>query len=145
MKTVLQRTHFEFRSKEELNGWPLIHINLGTNPETGRPQVAKGVVAIGNIAFGVVSIGVAAFGLVTLAVFGLGLVSVASLAIGLVAIGAVALGHEFALGVAVLSAKFAIGVTGLDIQFGAWLFASAASTALIIWALGKVRAVRRHS
>jgi hypothetical protein len=93
---------YEFRSKEEISGWPLIHINIGTNPETGRPQVAKGVVAIGNIAFGVVSIGAVAFGLVTLAAFGLGLVSLGAFAIGLVALGAVSLGYEIALGAAVL-------------------------------------------
>jgi hypothetical protein len=92
MTTITQRKDFEYRSKEEINGWPLIHINIGTNPETGRPRVAKGVVAIGNIAFGVVSIGAAAFGVVTLAAFGLGVVSVASLAVGIVALGAVALG-----------------------------------------------------
>ena len=68
MITLPQRTNFEFRSGVEINGWPLIHINIGTNPGTGQPLVAKGVVAIGNIAFGVVSIGGAAFGVVTLAV-----------------------------------------------------------------------------
>jgi hypothetical protein len=134
MKTLPQRTGFEFRSKEEINGWPLIHINYGTNPDTGRPLVAKGVVAIGNIAFGVVSIGAAAFGLVTLAGFGLGLVSLGSVAIGLVALGA-----------AVLSAKSAIGVIGIDFHFIAWSLIFAASIALVIWGLVKVRAFRLRS
>ena len=61
MTTLSQPTNFEYRSKEEINGWPLIHINIGTNPETGQPLVAKGIVAIGNIAFGIVSIGGATF------------------------------------------------------------------------------------
>ena len=91
---ISQLTNFEYRSKEEINGWPLIHINLGTHPETGRPLVAKGVVAIGNIAIGIVSIGAAAFGVVTLAEFGLGIVSLAGIAIGIVALGAIALGYE---------------------------------------------------
>jgi hypothetical protein len=36
MKTLPQLADFEFRSKEEISGWPLIHINFGTNPETDR-------------------------------------------------------------------------------------------------------------
>ncbi len=145
MTTLPQLTNFEFRSKEEINGWPLIHINIGTNPETGRPLVAKGVVAIGNIAFGVVSIGAAAFGVVTLAGFGLGVVSLAGLAIGIVALGAVALGYEFALGAVVLSAKFAIGAIGLDFHFVVWSLIFAASIALVIRGLGKVKADRLQS
>jgi hypothetical protein len=142
MTTLPQLTNFEYRSKEEINGWPLIHINIGTHPETGQPLVAKGVVAIGNIAFGVVSIGAAAFGVVTLAGFGLGVVSLASLAIGIVALGAVALGYEIALGAVVLSAKSAIGVIDLDFQFVVWSLIFAASSALVIWGLRKVKDVR---
>ena len=66
---------FEYRSKQEINGWPLIHINIGWDPETGRSRVARGVVAIGSRAYGVVSIGAVALGVVTLAGVGLGLVS----------------------------------------------------------------------
>ena len=145
MTTLTQLTNFEFRSKEEINGLPLIHINIGTNPETGRPLVAKGVVAIGNIAFGVVSIGAAAFGVVTLAAFGLGIVSLASVAIGIIALGAVALGYEFALGAVVQSANSAIGVIGLDfpVVVGSLIIASA--IALVIWILRKVKAGRMRS
>ncbi len=141
MTTLSQPTNFEYRSKEEINGWPLIHINLGTHPETGRPLVAKGVVAIGNIAFGIVSIGVAAFGVVALGAFGLGIVSLASVAIGIIALGAVALGYEFALGVVVLSSKFALGVITLDVYFVMWSLLFTAFTALAIWSLRKIKAV----
>ena len=145
MTTLPQLSNIEFRSKEEIGGWPLIHINIGANPETGRPLVAKGVVAIGNIAFGVVSIGAAAFGVVTLAAFGLGIVSLAGFAIGIVALGAVALGYEFALGAVVQSATLAIGATGLDFHFvvGSLMFAAAIAT--VIWRLGKVKARRLRS
>ena len=142
MTTLPQLTNFEYRSKEEINGWPLIHINLGTHPETGRPLVAKGVVAIGNIAFGVVSIGAAAFGVVTLAAFGLGVVSLAGMAIGIVALGAVALGYEFALGAAVLSAKFAMGAIDLEFHFVVWSSIFAASIATVIWRWRKFKAGR---
>ena len=137
-----QPTNFEYRSKQEINGWPLIHIKLGTHPETGRPLVAKGVVAIGNIAFGIVSIGAAAFGIVTVAAFGLGIVSLASLAIGIVALGAFALGYEHGIGVAVFSPKVANGIISLDLQFTVWSLIFAASIALVIWRLGKVKAAR---
>ena len=110
MKTFNQLNRFEYRSKEEINGWPLIHINIGSHPETGKPLVAKGVVAIGNIAFGVVSIGIAAFGIVTLAAFGLGVVSLAALAIGVIALGPMAFGYTFALGVVAISGEYALGI-----------------------------------
>jgi hypothetical protein len=142
MTTLPQHKNFEYRSQEEINGLPLIHINIGTDFDTGRPRVAKGVVAIGNIAFGVVSIGVAAFGIVTLAAFGLGIVSLASIAIGIIALGTVALGYEVALGVVVKSAKYALGVMDLDFQFAVWSFILAASIALLIWGLRKIKADR---
>ena len=142
MTTITQRKDFEYRSKEEINGLPLIHINIGTDPDTGRPRVAKGVVAIGNIAFGVVSIGAAAFGVVTLAAFGLGVVSLAGVAIGIVALGAVALGYEFALGAAVLSAKFAMGTIALEFHFVVWSSIVTASIATVIWRWKKFKAGR---
>ena len=145
MTTLPQLTNFEFRSKEEINGWPLIHINFGKNPETGRPLVAKGVVAIGNVAFGVVSIGAAAFGVVALGGFGMGIVSLAGVAIGIVALGAVALGYEFALGAVALSDKFALGAVGLEYHPVVWSLIFAASIATVIWRLGKLRAGRLKS
>ena len=141
MKMLNQINEFEYRSKEEINGWPLIHINIGTNPETGWPRVAKGVVAIGNTAFGVVSIGVAAFGMVTLAVFGLGVVSLASLAVGIVALGAVALGYEVSLGAIALSSKFTLGTITLDAYTLAWPLIFLVFIVLIIWGLQKVNTV----
>ena len=142
MTTVPKPANFEYRSKKEINGWPLIHINLGTHPETGRPLVAKGVVAIGNIAIGVVSIGAAAFGVVTVAAFGLGIVSLASQAIGIVALGALAMGYEHAIGVVVFSPKVANGIIPLDLQFVVWSLVFAASIALLIWGLSKVKAAQ---
>jgi hypothetical protein len=45
---------FEYRSKRELFGLPLIHVAFGYNPHTGLPRLARGVIAIGNFALGVV-------------------------------------------------------------------------------------------
>ena len=142
MTTLPQQMNFEYRSKNEINGWPLIHINFGTHPETGRPLVAKGVVAIGNIAFGIVSIGAVAFGVVTLAGSGLGIVSLGGIAIGIVSLGALALGYEGALGAIVLASKFALGVIVLDVHFGVWLLLFAAFITPVIWGLRKVKTLR---
>ena len=145
MTTLPQLSNFEFRSKEEINGWPLIHINFGKNPDSGRPLVAKGVVAIGNVAFGVVSIGAVAFGVVALGGVGLGVVSLAGVAIGIVALGAVAWGYDFALGAVAISDKLAIGAIGLEFHPVVWPLIFAASIATVIWRLRKVKAGRLKS
>ena len=51
------RAIFEYRTKTEIFGWPLIHIASGSNPETGAPLVARGILAIGNFAVGLIAIG----------------------------------------------------------------------------------------
>jgi len=94
---------FEYKSKKEMYGLPLVHINVGWGLKK-----AKGVLAIGNIATGILSIGlvargILAIGLLSLGVVGIGclslalLLSIGSVAIGTFAIGAIAIG-VFALG-----------------------------------------------
>ena len=141
MTTKPQRTNFEYRSDQEINGWPIIHINLGIHPETGQAAVAKGIIAIGNTAIGVISIGGAAFGIVTLAGFGLGIVSLAGFAIGIVALGAIALGYEVSLGAIALSSKFTLGAITLDAYTLAWPLIFLVFIVLIIWGLQKVNTV----
>ena len=145
MTTLPQLIIFKYRSKKEINGWPLIHINLGAHPETGRPLVAKGVVAIGNIAVGVISIGAVAFGIVTLAGFGLGIVSLAGIAMGIATLGAIAFGYEVSLGAIVLPSKVALGVITLDASYIVWPLIFATFITLLIWGLRKVKAVRLHN
>ena len=101
---------FEFRSRASIAGWPLIHICAGVDPATMRPRVAKGIIAIGNIAVGVVAIAGLACGLVTLGGVSLGLllavgglavglgVSVGGLAVGSIAFGGLAVGFVYAIG-----------------------------------------------
>lgn len=89
---------YEYKSSLTLWGWPLVHIAQGANPETGRPRVAKGIIAIGNIAIGVVALGGLAVGVVALGGMALGLLSFAGISVGVViavgglAVGSVALG-----------------------------------------------------
>jgi tRNA A-37 threonylcarbamoyl transferase component Bud32 len=88
----------EYRSKATLFGLPLVHIATGIDPVTGKKRVAKGIIAIGDLAvgglalgggaFGVVALGGGAIGLISLGGFSLGLL----LAVGGMAVGALALG-----------------------------------------------------
>ena len=101
---------FEYRSAASLGGWPLVHICTGLDLATMRPKVAKGVIAIGNVAIGGLAIGGAAVGLLTFGGASLGLlfavggaalgvgVSLGGLAIGSVAIGGGAVGFLYAVG-----------------------------------------------
>src|SRR5262249_24103733 len=65
--SMRQAFGFEYRSKAELFGLPLIHITSGRDPVTGNTRLARGVIAIGDraqgvIAFGGLAGGVIAFG-----------------------------------------------------------------------------------
>jgi hypothetical protein len=112
---------FEFRSQASIAGWPLIHICAGVDPATMRPRVAKGIVAIGNIAVGVVAIAGLAFGLVTVAGLSVGLLfalggvalglglSVGGFAVGSIAFGGLAIGFLYAIGGAAFGRAIADG------------------------------------
>jgi hypothetical protein len=101
---------YEYRSPITIGGWPLVHVCAGVDLVTMRPKVAKGVIAIGNIAIGVLAIGGAACGLLTLGGVSVGLafalggvalglgVSVGGVAVGSVAIGGAAAGFVYAIG-----------------------------------------------
>ncbi len=96
---------FEYKSKSELLGWPLVHVVRGVDPRTGTRRVAKGWIAIGDVmAIGLVAVsGVLALGGFSLAgAFGLGLFAlVGGLAIGGVAVGGTAFGFIALGGVAI--------------------------------------------
>lgn len=86
--------HYEYKSKRTLFGLPLVHIRLG-NRGVG---VAKGILAIGNVAVGVFTLGGFSFGLFSVGglsfglLFALGGWALGSLAIGGLAMGLIALG-----------------------------------------------------
>ena len=95
---IQQAFGFEYRSKRELFGLPLLHIAMGVDLKTGKKKIAKGIVAIGDIAkgvfaFGGVAMGGFAFGGVALGIFPLG-----GLALGLVSIGGLGIGLLAAYG-----------------------------------------------
>lgn len=107
----------EYKSKAQVFGIPLIHVNVGR----GR-HMAKGIIAIGNISIGVIAIGfmsagVLSFGILTLGLlFGLGVLalsylSVGALAIGYIAIGALAIG---AYSIGALSIGYVLSIGSLS-------------------------------
>jgi hypothetical protein len=100
---------FEYRSETRIAGWPLVHIAHGIDPETGRPRVARGVIAIGNIALGVFSVGGIAAGVFSLGGVSLGLLACGGVAVGGVAAGGLAVATFLALGGAAFSLEYAIG------------------------------------
>jgi len=100
---------YEYRSKLELFGWPLIHIAQGIDPDTGRPRVAKGIIAIGNIAIGLLALGGVALGGLTLGGLALGVFAVGGLAVGGAALGGIALALYLAAGGMAFSLMYAVG------------------------------------
>jgi hypothetical protein len=107
-------TGFEYRSRATAFGLPLLHIASGRDLATGRPRVARGIVAIGDIAVGIVAVGGIAVGLVSLGGLSLGVAALGGAAVGSVALGGLAVGY-YALGGAAFGAH-ALGGTGHDPQ-----------------------------
>lgn len=100
---------FEYRSKLELFGMPVIHVAYGFNPRTGLPRLAHGIIAIGNFALGLVAVGGFAIGGLVLGGIGIGFLTLAGVALGWMAVGGIAVGGTFALGGLAISLHQAIG------------------------------------
>ena len=136
---------YEYRSKKTLWGLPLVHVISGRDPSGGL-RVARGIVAVGEVAVGLVAIGGVAIGAVSLGGVSLGLISAGGIALGLlIALGGVALGGFAAGGLAVGLAG--IGGTTMTLAnisseetktlaFAAWLVANVAFVAAGGLALG---------
>ncbi|MDP4183111.1 MAG: hypothetical protein Q8942_18735 [Bacillota bacterium] len=113
---ILMNGYYEYKSKAKLFGLPLVHIKL--NRRSGKPCVAKGIVAIGTVSIGVLSIGALPIGLISLGGFAVGAVSFGGVSIGLLlalgglAVGSLAVGG-FAVGLGAIGGcvigKIAIG------------------------------------
>ena len=100
----------EYRSKVKLFGLPLVHVATGFDPETGSLRVARGIIAIGNIAFGFIAIGGLAFGILALGGFALGGIALAGMALGIyAALGGMAIGGWYAFGGLAVAGYLAVG------------------------------------
>jgi predicted Ser/Thr protein kinase len=99
---------YDYRSQRTVFGLPLVHIANGIDPSTGRPRVARGIIAIGGQAIGVIAVGGGAFGVVAVGGGSVGLVALGGAAIGLLTIGGISIGLLAALGGLALGG-FALG------------------------------------
>ena len=111
--------YYEYISPVKVFNLPLIHIRLGYGP-----QVAKGIVAIGNLAVGVVAIGSCSLGVISLGGLCLGLLlALGGVSFGLIALGGLAVGG-FAVGGCAVGQWLAAGGGAfsnyLAIGGGAW-------------------------
>lgn len=100
---------YEYRSKTEWFGLPLLHIATGRHPQTGLPRVAKGIIAIGNIAVGGIAFGGLAAGGIAVGGLSLGVAALGGIAAGGIALGGMALALWFAAGGLAVSAMYAVG------------------------------------
>jgi hypothetical protein len=107
---------YEYRSKTEIFGWPLVHFASGVNPETGAPLVARGILAIGNFAVGLIAIGAMAVGVFTIAGIGIGLFVLGGIALGGFAFGGLAIGIFLAVGGVAISVGYAFGGLALSLD-----------------------------
>ena len=118
-----RKRNYEYKSKINIFGIPLVHINIGLGM-----YKAKGIIAIGNMAFGVIPMGIISVGLLSFGSLSLGLIafgamaagllSFAGLSIGVVAFGGLAIGYlavgglaigVYALGGAAIASRVAMG------------------------------------
>jgi hypothetical protein len=103
--SVRGRRPWEYRSGLAPGGLPWVHVCIGGPTEGGyRLGVARGVIALGDVAIGVVALGGVAVGLVAFGGVALGLAALAGVSVGLFALGGLAIGVT-ALG------AVAVGVT----------------------------------
>jgi len=100
---------YQYKTKTTIGGWPLVHIAVGRDKNTGKLLVAKGIIAIGQ--FGI--------GLVTIAQFGIGIVfGLGQFMAGLAVVAQFALGFYFGLG------QFATGLVAIgQFAFGEYVLA----------------------
>jgi len=106
MKYKLFSFGYEWKTRRSLFGIPLVHVALGWDKKSGKPLIAKGIIAVGQFAVGVIAVGQFAVG---------GVFCLAQFAVGAIAIAQFALGFLFGLG------QFATGVYAAG-QFAAGKF-----------------------
>ena len=113
---------FEWRSRANLFGIPLIHVAFGRD-NTGRMRVAKGFVAIGQLAVG----------LITIAQFGIGVIfGFGQFVTGLTGIGQVALAVILGIG------QFATGLIAIGQVVLAVFGLAQAGWATYLWSPDRV-------
>lgn len=87
---------FEYKSKRQVWGMPLVHINLGLGRRAhgffSVGLISSGIFSLGLLSMGVVSVGLLSLGLITFGALVFGGLAFGSIALGLLAFGGVAIG-----------------------------------------------------
>lgn len=110
----------EWKSRARVFGYPILHVAWGHDPKTGKKLVARGVIAVGDIAVGGLAIGGVAFGLLSLGGFAVGVTAFGGAAIGLqLAMGGAAAGGFASGGAAAGIAAIGGAAAGLVAMGGA--------------------------
>ena len=136
--TALARGRVNHVSNTRFLGWPLVHVNTGGLARDGKPSIARGWVAFGDIAVGGLAIGPLALGGTVFAGLGMGVISFCGMALGGLAVGGMAAGFlavggmaagyaatgglaygVYALGGSVFG-RYTYGGTGRDPEALAW-------------------------
>ena len=111
---------YRYTSKRKIAGIPLVSICFSRR--LGRDGIAKGIIAIGNMAIGVVSIGALSFGMISFGALAFGALAIGAFSVGLAAWGALAVGvfafgtaavGIYSAGVAALGKEIAVGVSAM--------------------------------
>jgi predicted Ser/Thr protein kinase len=89
---------FEYRSKATLFGLPLVHVTSGVDLRTGKRNVAKGIIAIGDVAKGVVAFGGMATGVLAFGGVAVGLLAIGGLGFGVISLSGFAVALLFGCG-----------------------------------------------
>ena len=124
-QTPKQQRTVRYNTRRSLLGLPLISIAFGPDPATGQSiGLARGIIAIGDIATGVIAIGGVAGGGIAIGGVSLGALAVGGItlgglilggiAVGGIACGGLAIGH-YARGGAVLG-TYAVGAQRRDAE-----------------------------
>ena len=91
MEQLRRSRGFEYKSARTLCGLPLLHVVSGLDPVTGKPRVARGILAIGGRAHGWVAFGGLATGGVAIGGCAVGGIAMGGCAVGVVALGGCAI------------------------------------------------------
>lgn len=119
LRALRHYLHYEYKSKKKIGNLPLVHINIGRGI-----YVAKGVIAIGNIAIGGVALGAIAVGGLCMGAVALGLIGFAAMALNLLlSLGGISVGALAFGGIAVGIVTFG-GVSVGMFSIGGCAFAS---------------------
>jgi len=100
---------YEYVSPATFMGIPLVHIAYGLDTGTGKIKVARGIVAIGNMAIGAIALGGVSIGLLSFGGVSLGLAVIGGFAAGAIALGGMAVGVIAAVGGLAVSLGLSIG------------------------------------